>query len=95
MPCKGAIWLDLMMFAFTADYQGGVDANLMVRSHPVTRHVPESSVDVVVGAGYAAYQLLAQRPVDPAMSSSNAYHLACAEDSLRWLQRRAASSRRP
>src|SRR5439155_3962521 len=31
MPCKGAVWLDLMMFAFTAEYQGGVDADLMVR----------------------------------------------------------------
>lgn len=95
MPCKGAVWLDLMMFAFTAEHQGGVDADLLVRSHALTRHVPETSVDVVVGAGYAAYRLLAQRPVDPAMSGSNAYHVACAEASLRWLQRRAASSRRP
>jgi aminoglycoside phosphotransferase len=95
MPCKGAVWLDLMMFAFTAEYQGGVDADLMVRNHPLTRHVPESSIDVVVGAGYAAYRLLAQRPADPAASGSNAYHLACAEASLRWLQRRDHSSRRP
>ena len=95
MPCKGGAWLDLMMFAFTAEYQGGVDADLMVRRHPLTRHVTESSIDVVVGAGYAAYRLLAQRPLDPDTSGSNAYHLACAEASLRWLQRRAASSRRP
>jgi aminoglycoside phosphotransferase len=95
MPCKGAVWLDLMMFAFTAAYQGGVDADLMVRRHPLTRHVAESSIDVVVGAGYAAYRLLAQRPVDPATSGGNAYHLACAEASLQWLQCRAASSRRP
>jgi aminoglycoside phosphotransferase len=95
MPCKGAVWLDLMMFAFTAEYQGGVDADLVVRRHPLTRHVTKSSIDVVVGAGYAAYRLLAQRPVDPDTSGSNAYHLACAEASLRWLQCRAASSRRP
>jgi len=95
MPCKGAVWLDLMMFAFTAEYQGGVDTDHMVRRHPLTRHVTESSIDVVVGAGYAAYRVLAQRPVDPDTSGSNAYYLACAEASLRWLQRRAASSRRP
>jgi aminoglycoside phosphotransferase len=92
MPCKGVVWLDLMMFAFTAAYQGGVDIDLMVRRHPLTRHVTENSIDVVVAAGYAAYRLLAQRPVDPATSGSNAYHLACAEASRRWLQRRAASS---
>jgi aminoglycoside phosphotransferase (APT) family kinase protein len=95
MPCKGAVWLDLMMFAFTAEYQGGADADLMVRRHPLTRHVMESSIDVVVGAGYAAYRSLAQRLADHDASGSNAYHLACAAASLRWLQRRAASSRRP
>ena len=90
MPCRGAVWQDLMMFAFTADFQGGVDAELLVRSHPLTRGIPESSIDVVVVAGYAAYRSLALRPVDPLMPRSNAYHVACAQASLRWLQRRAA-----
>jgi aminoglycoside phosphotransferase (APT) family kinase protein len=91
MPCKGAVSLDLMMFAFTAAHQGGVDADLMVRRHPLTRHVTEGSIDVLVAAGYAAYRLLAQRPMDPV---SNAYHLACAEASLRWLQFRAFHAER-
>ena len=90
MPCKGAVWQDLMMFAFISEFQGGVDADTLVRTHPMTRDVTESSIDVVVVAGYAAYRLLAQRPVDPLMPDSNAYHIACAEASLRWLRRRAA-----
>ena len=90
MPCKGAVWQDLMMFAFIAEFQGGADADLLVRNHPLTRDIAESSIDVVVVAGYAAYRLLAQRPVDPLMPDSNAYHIACAEASLRWLQRRVA-----
>ena len=91
MPCKGAVWLDLMMFAFTAEFQGGADADLLVRTHPMTRDVSASSIDAVVLAGYAAYRLLAERPVDPRMPDSNAYHIACAEASLRWVHRRAAS----
>lgn len=90
MPCQGAVWQDLMMFAFTAEFQGGADADILVRTHPLTRDVAESSIDVVVVAGYAAYRLLAQRPVDPLMPDSKAYHIACAEASLRWLRRRAA-----
>ena len=43
---------------------------------------------MVVVAGYAAYRSLAQRPVDPLVPSGNAYHIACAEASLRWAQSR-------
>ncbi len=94
MPCKGIAWLDLMMFAFTAEAQGGADADLLVRNHPLTRDIAETSIDVVVVAGYAAYRLLARRPVDPLMPHSRAYHIACFEAALRWVQRRAAHSRR-
>ncbi len=90
MPCKGAVWLDLMMFAFTAEFHGGADADQLVRSHPLTRDIADSSIDVVVVAGYAAYRLLAQRLVNPLMPDINAYHIGCAEASLRWLQRRVA-----
>jgi aminoglycoside phosphotransferase len=90
MPCKGAAWQDLMNFAITAAFQGGADADLLVRSHPLTCDIDESSIDVTVVAGYAAFLSLAQRPVDPLMPDSNAYHIACAEASLGWLKRRAA-----
>ena len=59
----------------------------LVRTHLVTRDIADSSIDVVVLAGYAVYRLLAQRPVDPGVPESNAYHIACAEASLRWVQR--------
>jgi aminoglycoside phosphotransferase (APT) family kinase protein len=89
MPCKGAVWQDLMMFAFPSAAEG-VDPEFLVRSHPLTRDVAETSIDIVVAAGYAAGRMLAERPVDPAMPAGNAYHVACAEASLRWLERRAA-----
>jgi aminoglycoside phosphotransferase len=95
MPCRGAVWQDLMMFAFTAELQGGADAEILVRTHPLTRDVAESSIDVVVAAGYAAYRSMARRRVDPLMPDANAHHLACAEASLRWLRRRAAGRTDP
>lgn len=95
MPCKGAVWLDLMMFAFTAEFQGGADADLLARRHPLTRDIADSNIDVVVVAGYAAYRSLAQRPVDPLMPDSKAYQIACAEASLRWVHRRSAGAPAP
>ena len=89
MPCQGATWLDLMLFALTADPEGGVDVDLLVRSHPLTRDIAKSSIDVVVAAGYAAYRSLAGLEVNPLMPS-NGHHIACALAALRWLQRRAS-----
>jgi aminoglycoside phosphotransferase (APT) family kinase protein len=89
MPCKGAIWQDLMMFALTAVAEGA-DVDDLVRRHPLTRDVAPSSIDVVVAAGYAAWRLLAARSEQPIMAHIHAYHVACAEASLRWLRRRAA-----
>ena len=84
MPCKGAVWQDLMMFALTPDLYQGADPDLLVRKHPVTRDVPESSIDVVVLAGYAAGRRWLHR--EDAVSM---YHVACAEASLRWALCRA------
>ena len=84
MPCKGAAWQDLMMFALTPDLQEGADPDLLVRNHPLIRDVAASSIDVVVLAGYAVgRRWLAQPDID-------AYHLACAKASLQWVLRRAA-----
>lgn len=78
------------MFAFTAEFQGDADADLLVRTHPMTGDISESSIDALMLAGYAAQRSLAQRPVHPRMPDSNAYHIACAEASLRWVRRLAA-----
>ena len=90
MPCRGSVWQDLMMFAFPAAAEGA-DPDLLVRTHPLTRDVAKANIDIVVAAGYAAYRMLAERPVDPSVPDGNSYHVACAKASLRWLERRAAS----
>jgi aminoglycoside phosphotransferase (APT) family kinase protein len=88
MPCRGAVWLDLVMFAFTAEFQGGADADRLVRGHRLTRDVADRSIDAVVVAWYAAYRSLLQRPVDPMMPDARRHQIACAEISLRWVRRR-------
>lgn len=90
MPCKGAVWQDLVMFAFTAEFQGGADADLLVRSPPLTRDIAESSIDVVGAGRLRSVPLAGPAAGGPLMPDSNAYHIACAEASLRWLQRRVA-----
>jgi len=87
MPCKGAVWQDLMMFALTPDLYQGADPDLLVRNHPLTRGIPESSIDAVVLAGYAAGRSWLNR-----RDALSAYHLAGAEASLRWVRHRAARS---
>jgi aminoglycoside phosphotransferase (APT) family kinase protein len=57
MPCKGAVWLDLMMFAVTADFYEGPDPDVLVRNHPLTEHVDPSSIDAVVLACHAVGRL--------------------------------------
>jgi aminoglycoside phosphotransferase (APT) family kinase protein len=81
MPCRGAAWLDLVLFAFTVAFQGGADADLLVRGHPLTRDIAATSIDVVVVAGYAAY--------------ARAGQIACAEAALRWVRRRSVGSGAP
>lgn len=84
MPCRGAVWQDLMMFALTPDVQQGGDPDVLVRKHPLTRNIPASSVDAVVLAGYAVGLGWLRQSKE-----MSAYHLACVEASLRWVRRRA------
>ena len=86
MPCKGAAWQDLMMFALTPDLYLGADPDVLVRNHPLTRDVPPSSIDVVVLAGYATGRLWVDRGDD----RLSAYHRAGAQASARWVRCRAA-----
>lgn len=92
MPCKGAIWQDLMMFAVTPDLYQGADPDLLVRNHPLTRDVPESHIDVTVLACYAVGRRWLNRGSDALNGESDAlraYHLAASEAAQRWALCRA------
>lgn len=86
---NGAPWLDLLMFAVTANAEGGADVDDLIRRHPLTRDVaPGCIVAALVGcAGY--YVTAARRPETPEMPGMRAYHLAHADATLRWVRRRA------
>jgi Ser/Thr protein kinase RdoA (MazF antagonist) len=88
--CNGAPWLDLVMFAMTVTADGGADAELLLRGHPMMRDVAPSSIDAVLVAGIAAYWWLSRLPEDPSLPGARAYHRACADANLNWVRRRAA-----
>lgn len=51
-----------MMLAFTVEFQGDADADLLVRTHRMTRDVSASSIDAVVLAGYVVLDRRRRRP---------------------------------
>jgi hypothetical protein len=85
----GAPWLDLMFFALTVNEEGGVDADLLVRDHQLTRDVPPSWVDAILMAAAAIRCRQSQLPEDPAMPGAREYQQRSAEAAMRWVRRRA------
>lgn len=85
LACNGASWLDLVMFALTANWEGGADVDVLIRGHPLTRDIDSAIMDTVLLAGFAAYSSLHRR-------HGTAYHRTAADATLRWLRCRAVGS---
>ena len=87
--CKGAPWLDVVLFGTTVNAEGGADAEQLVLRHPATANVPSGAIDAVLLAAAANYWGLSQLPKQPALPGfSRAYQRAFAEATLRWVDRR-------
>ena len=89
--CNGAPWLDLVLFAMTVNREGGADAELLVRGHPLTRDVPPSRIDAVLLAAAANWWSLSRRPEPPSIPGARAHQRAYADATLDWVRRRAGS----
>jgi hypothetical protein len=85
----GAVWLDLMFFALTVNEEGGVDPDLLVRDHPLTRDVPPGWVDAIVMAAAAIRWRQSRFPEDPALPGAREYQQRSAEAAMNWVRRRA------
>jgi aminoglycoside phosphotransferase (APT) family kinase protein len=88
--CNGAAWLDLLMFAVTANAEGGADVDELIRRCPLTRDLDAACIlAALVGcAGY--YVTAARRPEPPKMRGLRAHHVAHADATLQWVRRRVA-----
>jgi hypothetical protein len=86
--CKGAPWLDLLLFAATVNAEGGVDAEQLIRAHPLTRDVAPRCIDVLLLAAAGSYWRMSLGPDDPAMPGGRANQRAYASATLRWVRRR-------
>jgi serine/threonine protein kinase len=85
----GAVWLDLMFFALTVNEEGGVDADLLIRDHTLTRDVPPRWVDAMVMAAAAIRWRQSRLPEDPALPGAREYQQRSAEAAMNWARRRA------
>jgi len=88
--CNGAPWLDLVLFAITVNAEGGADAELLVRGHPLTRDVAASSIDAVLLAAVAHCWSSSRLPESPSLPGTQAHQRAYADATLRWVRRRLA-----
>jgi serine/threonine protein kinase len=86
--CNGAEWLDVVLFALSVNAEGGADAEMLVRGHPLTRDVAASWIDVVLLAAVATYWRQSRLPEDPLLPGSRAYQVAYADATVRWMKRR-------
>jgi Ser/Thr protein kinase RdoA (MazF antagonist) len=88
--CNGAPWLDLLLFAMTVNAEGGADAELLVRGHPLTRDITPSWIDAVLLAVAGNYWWVSRSPEPPSLPGIRAYQEAYADATLRWVRRRVA-----
>jgi Phosphotransferase enzyme family len=88
--CNGAPWLDLVLFAMTVNAEGGADAELLVRGHPLTRDITPSSIDAVLLAVAGNYWWVSRSPEPPSLPGIRAFQHAYADATLRWVRRRFA-----
>jgi hypothetical protein len=63
------------MFALTVNFEGGADADVLVRNQPLTCAVPQCILDAVIVASFAAYRHLA-------LSSGSEHHRTAAAATL-------------
>jgi len=85
----GAPWLDSMFFALTVNEDGGGDADVLVRDHPLMRDLPPSWIDAILMAAMATRWWQAQLPDDTAMPGMREYQRRSAAAALTWVRRRA------
>jgi Phosphotransferase enzyme family len=89
--CNGAPWLDLVLFALTVNLEGGADAELLVRGHPLTRSLPPNWIDAILLDAVAHYFRQLRLPEPESLPGMRAGQRAYVAATLRWLRRRAAS----
>jgi hypothetical protein len=77
-----------VLFAMTVNMEGGADADLLVRGHPLTRDVAPSWIDALLLAAVANYLSLLAKP--SSLPDTRAYQRTYVEATLRWVRRRAA-----
>jgi len=83
--CVGAAWVDLVVLLASAD---GLDADRVVRTHPLSRDVPDAAVDAFVCALAGCFARECRGPDLPRSPRLRGYQAATARRTLACLARR-------
>ncbi|MFI7602171.1 phosphotransferase [Actinoplanes sp. NPDC049681] len=83
--CVGAPWVDLVLLLASAD---GVDADRVVRTHPLSRDVPDAAVDAFLCALAGCFARECRGPDLPRSPRLRGFQAAAARRTLAWLARR-------
>ena len=65
--CNGAPWLDLVLFAMTVNAEGGANAELLVRGHPLTRDITPSCIDAILLVMAGNFRWVSRSPEPPSL----------------------------
>lgn len=87
---NGAPWLDAACFAISVNAEGGTDAEMLVRHHPLTRDVDPSSIDALLLAVGLNFRRASRNPEPELVPGARAWQRDFAEATLGWLRRRVA-----
>lgn len=85
---NGAPWLDVALFAIGVNAEGGADAEVLVRHHPLTRHVAPSSLDAILLAVGINFSRVSRSSNPELVPGARAWQRGVAEATLSWLRRR-------
>jgi serine/threonine protein kinase len=86
--CKGAPWLDLLLFAVAVNAEGGADAEVLIRNHPRTHDLASSSIDAILLAVGTAYWSASRLSEPPSLPGIRAFQRGWADATLSWVRRR-------
>ncbi|MFI5496683.1 phosphotransferase family protein [Actinoplanes sp. NPDC051859] len=82
---RGAAWVDLAILLVSAE---GVDADRVIRTHPLSREVPAAAIDAFVCALAGCFARESRGPALPRSPYLRDFQAAIARHSLTWLIRR-------
>jgi aminoglycoside phosphotransferase (APT) family kinase protein len=86
--CHGATWSDLVSMLPSMIMQGGVDAEQIIKTHPLTRDLAETDATALVVAVAGYFVRASGQPAPAGLPTVRGFQRAQGEAALRWIRQR-------